>query len=392
MRSFVVLRILCLASASCTLDPGTVNDGGTDSSIDAATKDVVTDAPTPHPFTVGIQTDAPWPLLGGTSGRTGRSKATGPTTSHVRWKYDLGAPILHASPVIDNTGTIYVGATSGRFVALNPSGAVKWQVDVGAPIETTPVIARDGTIYLGTNDASVLALSPAGKTLRKAVGTGSIRGGLTIDGDGTVYFTQAAMGGGQWWTDGSLHFSIASGTAAIAAGRLCDGFCWTSSPADLSRVFLRPNLVVSILEDTGDGFGFDVSNVVAFHSGGSERWVSAPDSGAFWYQTSLSASANGAVTANSPENTLHFTPAGVLDWTYIATISAPLFHLTAPIVDAADVSYFGASDGQLIALDAGGKLVWSLSTNAAATSAFAMGADGALYIGLTDGFVWAIGP
>lgn len=402
MRSFVVVPfVVGLVSVSCTLDPTTVDDGGTDSSTDAfsdVSADVARDASSAHPFTVGIQADAPWPLLGGTSGRLGRSAATGPTTSHVRWKYDLGAPILYASPVIDHSGTIYIGATNGRFVALAPSGALQWEVDFPSAIEATAVIAKDGTIYIGANDATLTALSPSGKTLRKALANASIRGGMTIDGDGVVYFSQAAMGGGQWWPDDTLHQSV-GGSAAIVAGRLCAGYCWDSAPTRPATAFLiAPGVSALVLDDNAAGFGYGSLNVVAFWRDGSVRWASeAPDGNFISRPTAFGVSASGAVTTlvlNQPNIVLHFTPAGVLDWTYpvVSNVDYTFPNLTAPIVDATDTSYFGVHDGRVIALDAQGALVWSLATGSRASEAFAMGADGTLYFGLADGFVYAIGP
>ncbi len=389
-----IIRALCLGAASCTLDPTSVMDGRLDADIDGVA-DVGMDAPGPHPFTVGIQADAPWPLLGGTSGRLGRSKAIGPSTSHVRWKYNLGAPILYASPVIDNTGTIYIGATNGRFVALDPTGALKWKIDFATAIEATAVIAKDGTIFIGANDATLSAISPNGKVLRNATANGSIRGGMTIDGDGVVYFSQAAMGGGEWRPDGTLYYSAATGDAAIAAGILCGLYCWRSAPIDMKASFtLAPNLSVRALEEYGSGFGVGPGNVVAFQSDGSVRWATrGPDSGPIYVTTSMfGVSADGDVTVYA-DDMLHFTRGGVLDWNYpISADPYPRPVVTAPIVDAADTSYFGVNDGRILALDSHGAVSWSIDTRSRASEAFAMGADGTLYFGLGDGFIYAIGP
>lgn len=391
MRSLVGF-VVCLAA--CAADSASaINGGPSDASSDATS-----DGAAPRPVTVGIQTDAPWPLLGGTSGRLGRSKAIGPTTSHVRWKYDLAAPILYASPVIDKSGTIYIGATNGRFVALDANGLLKWKVELGAAIETTAVVAQDGTIYIGANDASLSAISPIGTTLRKVVANGSLRGGLTIDGDGTVYFSQAAFAGGQWRADESLHYSAAGGDSAIVAGRICDLYCWTSPPSLSAGALIAPNVYVSALEDNGDGFGMSFGNppqLVSFRSDGSLRWGAAGPNGIGYDTEMLGVGAKGDVSASQTDGVvMHFTSAGAYSWGYPIP-AAPTYlrpQLTAAILDGADISYFADVAGNVMAVDAQGTLVWSLATGSRGTSPCAMGADGTLYIGLVDGFVYAIGP
>lgn len=277
---------------------------------------------------------------------------------------------------------------------VGPDGFLKWKVELGAAIETTAVVAQDGTIYVGANDASLSAISPIGRTLRKVVASGSIRGGLTIDGDGTVYFTQLDWGGGQWWSDDSLHQSYVNGDSAIVPGHLCCfGNCWTSLPAaDLqSEARLSPRFTTTMLEDNGDGYGFNGQSVVAFRSDLSERWEAAPDSGAYNRGGMLSVSASGAVMSSAVDVLNHFTSVGAIDWSYPLPTTLPP-QVPPTIVDASGTSYLVDAVGDVIAIDANGAVVWSLWTGSVGTSACAMDADGTLYVGLLDGFVYAIGP
>jgi outer membrane protein assembly factor BamB len=59
----------------------------------------------------------------------------------------IGAPA--SSPVVAEDGTIYIGDTQGRLVAVNPDGGTNWMVTLpGGGILSTPAVAEDSNIYI----------------------------------------------------------------------------------------------------------------------------------------------------------------------------------------------------------------------------------------------------
>jgi outer membrane protein assembly factor BamB len=102
------------------------------------------------------------------------------------WK--AAVPIAGA-PALAADGTIYVpsqdvgkGKNGGNLFslyALNPQGAIKWRLPVGALIEHGPAIAPDGTVYLGASSDGAIGVKPHSGTLY-AIGEnngGLMRGG-----------------------------------------------------------------------------------------------------------------------------------------------------------------------------------------------------------------------
>jgi len=78
----------------------------------------------------------------------------------VKWQFQAGS-IINSSPAISEDGMIYVG--SGRYLyALNSSGSLEWQYETYGTIYYSPAIAPDNTIYVGSNDNYLYAINPDG--------------------------------------------------------------------------------------------------------------------------------------------------------------------------------------------------------------------------------------
>jgi outer membrane protein assembly factor BamB len=77
------------------------------------------------------------------------------------WSAPIGSVL--ASPALDAGGRAYVGTREGKFVALESTGEVAWQVDLGAGITSSAAIGADGTIYVGADDRKVRALHGAAR-------------------------------------------------------------------------------------------------------------------------------------------------------------------------------------------------------------------------------------
>ena len=106
----------------------------------------------------------------------------------VKWKYNAGHAILCA-PAIDEKGSIYFGtvAGNGRLYAMNPNGTVKWTYPTGGDLDSSPVIGDDGTIYVGSGSNSIHAIYPNG-TRKWVFNTDHVvLSSPAIGLDGTIY-------------------------------------------------------------------------------------------------------------------------------------------------------------------------------------------------------------
>ena len=132
----------------------------------------------------------PWPMFHRNARHTGRAWVVGPQTAALRWAAPVGA-IGGSSPAIARDGTIYVGSyglTSSGLLAVNPDGTVKWHYPVHAGIMTSsPAIAPDGTVYVGTNAGTVIALNPDGTLKWLFPFLFAVSSSPTIGPDGTIY-------------------------------------------------------------------------------------------------------------------------------------------------------------------------------------------------------------
>ena len=74
-----------------------------------------------------------------------------PNTLRPLWSIDL-EPIIHSSPVLDAQGNIYIGATNGRLLKIDPDGVPLCSSNhVNETIIASPSVGEDGDIYFITN-------------------------------------------------------------------------------------------------------------------------------------------------------------------------------------------------------------------------------------------------
>ncbi|MBN9166473.1 MAG: PQQ-like beta-propeller repeat protein [Myxococcales bacterium] len=117
--------------------------------------------------------------------------------------FALAVGPIASSPVIGGDGTIYVGTTSGKLVAVPKDGsAVKWSVTTSDTLGSSPALGQDGTIYVGSTDRKLYAISPDGATKWALELSSPIHGSPAVGGDGSVYVGTS---------DGKLHAVSAAG-------------------------------------------------------------------------------------------------------------------------------------------------------------------------------------
>ncbi|HYK95467.1 MAG TPA: PQQ-binding-like beta-propeller repeat protein [Candidatus Dormibacteraeota bacterium] len=145
----------------------------------------------------------------------------------IAWKISLGAPVLHGAAL--SGGVLYVGATGGRFFAIDAdTGHQRWNpVELGPGGVGTPAVAN-GAIYVGsgllTNTGAIHVLSVGDGTAQWSWETPDQRlvhpGAVTdrilyvVSDDGNVYAVDLATHVPRW--TGMTHGAL--GTLASLVG------------------------------------------------------------------------------------------------------------------------------------------------------------------------------
>ena len=179
----------------------------------------------------------------------GRFYAVDAETGKLKWKFETGgerrftAPGIHgaipstenmpdpfdvflSSPVI-SAGFVYFGSGDHNVYALDAqSGAVKWKFATGNVVHATPAVS-DGVVYIGSWDRSLYALDAATGSVKWKFQTGddtkiynqvgiassaAVAGGMVFFGcrDGHFYAVDAGTGTEKWNIDNKMGWTIAS--------------------------------------------------------------------------------------------------------------------------------------------------------------------------------------
>ncbi len=381
-------------------------------------------------------TQAQLPAFHGNPQHTGYSTAVGPNLAALKWKLNLGGAIL-SSPVLGPDGTIYLGSVLNDtkhpelFVtAVNPNGTIKWRFKTGyydTQVPSSPALGPDGKIYVGAQDGYFYALNPDGTLAWRFQGNGPIQQHPVVAQDGTVYVG----------IDGRLHAFTSTGVLK-----------WTTNLGDTA---LPGGPALSADENTIFASGYTsagpVSTAYAFNRDGSLKWrddsfygyypalcpptvmpdgrvlflsgglfAMDPANGAFyWYYYPSGSYYNsyGSVCADPAGNVVYafdrfvgkLRTDGTLAWQNEfmggwygnegeSTVGSPL-------VDRNGNVYLGLGKGKRSARDWGkvvraysatGQKKWDFALGEGTyTNSPALAADGTLYIGSMDGFLYALG-
>jgi len=157
-------------------------------------------------------------------GDDGNVYAVDAATGHLIWKRSTGGPVPATPAVVD--GTVYIGSYDGKFYALNAkTGAVKWKFATEGErrfeakglnswqpknqtfadpfdIYLSSPVAADGNVYFGSGDGNLYALNAASGELRWKFKTGDVVHSSPAIANGVVYF-------GSW---DSYFYAIDAGT------------------------------------------------------------------------------------------------------------------------------------------------------------------------------------
>jgi len=353
-----------------------------------------------------------WSTLQGDEGRTGYTESPAPDSNQTYWIFQTGGPIT-SSPVV-SAGMVFVASTDGYLYAVNvTTGAKMWDFLIGTDANS-PTVAH-GKVFITSKSGNVYAINMYtglevwSKSLGEEAGFGApliVGSRVFVNGNQTVFAFNEAVGVNLY----SEPIPHANGIAplaynesdynkgliyAVVLGGMQIGVNGFEAPDGMGRfwVTLVPTNIETVRSGAtiGDGKMFvavvdinGTSTIFKLNDFGMRTWEHQLDgateaSPAVAYNTVYIPTNNGAYALDT-EN-------GTVKW------SLPLdgeYSVSSPAVADGKV-YFGLDNGYVYALDAfTGDLVWSYKTEGAVQSSPAI-SDGLLFVGSNDGNLYAIG-
>ncbi|MDY6835093.1 MAG: PKD domain-containing protein [Chloroflexota bacterium] len=308
---------------------------------------------------------------------------------------------------------------TGRSYYSGPQNhSLYWSYDIGGAsdlpgIASSPAISADDTIYVGTADGSILALNPNG-TQKWAFDTGDyvstaewILSSPAIGQDGTIYFgSQEPQGNGEDLVpdqqDGTLWALDSNGNLKWKYDT--QGWILSSPAIDDDGI---------IYFGSGDGYIYALRPDVDLSQGERGKWTFNTQD---WILSSPAIGMDGTIYIGSQgESADIYDPASGHLWAIDPDNGSKIWDystvggvLSSPAVGDDGTIYFGTSDGKFYALNSSGTPKWNTpyNTSERIVSSPAIGLDGTVYFGSQeppgwredpdpnrqDGNLWAIHP
>ena len=340
---------------------------------------------------------------------TGLSPFPGPTLPFLRWKFQTGGPVY--SPPAVGHGRIYVGSSDGNLYALNLQGDLLWKFRTSSPVTTSPAIGSDGTIYLASSlgcgslycTGVLYALGPSGRmiwNLTVSSDQGPALSSPTIGPDGTIYTSQLGYHILAVHPDGTLKWEVpAFGEVPEPPTLASDGTVYVGvDDPDPSGVCghcimaINPDGTIKWTNgDTGiagpsptvgeDGTIYTPGRdgLFAFHPDGTVKWNITGE----FYSPSIGR--DGTIYVSGSGGLKAVSPDGTPKWKFHAG-NEDLFSIA---IGSNGILYFGAGNS-LDAVAPNGTLVWQFILQPHISDP-SIGSDGTIYVGSSDGNLYAIG-
>jgi outer membrane protein assembly factor BamB len=348
-----------------------------------------------------------WTTLQGDERRTGYTESPAPCSNQTYWKFQTGGPIM-SSPV-ESAGMVFVASTDGYLYAVNATNGAKiWDFWIGTDANSPTaanskvfITSASGTVYAINMYTGVEAWN---QSFGEAAGFGApliVGSRLFVNGNQTIFVFNEAVGVRLYNVtlfhangiapltyDNGLIVAVTLGETEIEVG----GF-----EANNGEIIFLLAMAASEIGTArngatiGDGKTFVVtvnpngsSTIFGLNEFGMRGWESQLDgvteaSPAFAYGT-VYIPTSSATYALDAEN-------GTVKW------SRPLdgeYSVSSPAV-ADGKLYFGLDNNYVYALDAlTGDIIWSYKTEGSVQSSPAI-SDGLLFVGSNDGNLYAIG-
>ena len=257
-----------------------------------------------------------------------------------KWVFAMQGSV-DSSPSIGTDGTIYIGdygdtgnTPFGNLYAINPDGSRKWVFKTGDYVKSSPSVATDGTVYLGCDDRNLYAINPDGSQKWVFATEGAVNSSPAISDEGTIYV-------GDY------------GTTRTAYDYVSYRYIYAINPDGSPKWITDKKSILSSPAIGADGALF--FNSYAINPDGTEKW---------------NESFRGVNHYSSFDPSPAINPEGII---YAGGVSKEQFRTT-----------YGFVLDSLYAINSDGSLEWEFETNNGINTSPAIGADGTIYVGVSD--------
>ena len=349
------------------------------------------------------------------SSASAQTKLTVAASGSFKWSFATGGSI-YSSPAIALDGSIYFGSDDGKLYALHPDGSEDWNYTTGDMVRSAPAIGADGSIYFGSDDNKLYALNPDGSENWNYPTGGVVRSSPALAADGGIYFGSAD---GKLYAlnpDGSEDWNYTSGNAIHSAPTISsEGIIYfgdssgivheLNSSGDVQRFFASAGAIYTsvALDPANDQLYFSNrnGNIYALSTSSAASWDSS-----LW---SFAANNLDSAPVVAEDGTIYigsFDDARLYALATDGSILSDKFYSSAGAINAtgtlgADARiYFSSGNSNLYALDISSatetrldweyNIGWSSVSDAPAAPAVAIASDGTVYVGSTDGKLYAL--
>jgi len=307
----------------------------------------------------------PWPMFQHDNAHRGGALSAGPDSmGPAAFKADIG-DITEGAPVVASDGTIYVGNHSGKLLAFDPAGALKWAYPTLGVIRGAPLIAPDGTVYVGSKDGGLYAVNPDG-TLK------------------WVYFTKNVISSSPTLSNDNATIYVGTYRKGVFAVGI-DGVLKWRAPLDMIISAPSPTVAPDGTIYIG-GYGAVHGGVMfALNVDGSVKWrITTPGP----IRSTVSLALGGTLYFGSRDGRFYaLNPDSTVRWTFDAGDEIRASSAVDPI---GGTIYFGSYDKNLYALNPDGTLKWSFATNGYIEASPIVDSRGIVYVKPHSGSLYAI--
>ncbi|WP_456478634.1 outer membrane protein assembly factor BamB family protein [Geoglobus ahangari] len=279
-----------------------------------------------------------------------------------KWSFPVygGASALfeRSAAAIASDGTIYIGSDNSinfrRLFALYPNGTEKWNFSAGEAVLSAPAIGDDGTVYFGSDDNKFYALYPNGTEKWSYATVNDFRSSPAVDSNGVVYVGSDDRYVYAFYPNGTLKWRFLTG----------DGV--RSSPA--------------IAGDTvyvGSRNGSYATLYAIYAANGSLKWSYTDVNDDCTIETTPAVGEDGTVYIGFPCSDMFraFYPNGTLKWE--KNLGSGVY--SSPVIDASGYIYVGAGDN-IYSLYPNGTVRWTKNLGIGnRVYELAIGSDGTIY-------------
>lgn len=362
--------------------------------------------------------DSPWPMFQGDIKHTGVSAYdTTNVSGGIIWYLNLGNDI-ESSPVIGQNDIIYIVTENGDFYSIFPNGTINWNFTSSGSSRSTPVIDSDGNVYFGSGE-TLYCLSSNGTKMWEFQADGYIgMSSPVIDDSGNIYFGSdngffysINPDGTQRWNF-TASYSIYSSPAIDDNGNLYFGTLeklytlypngtqkWNYSTGGIKRAVAidsQGNIIVTTEDSSYNGWLYNIFN------NGTLNWRRDINEQIGYSSPAIGTNGNIYIcySRGGRECIRAYTQDGNINWsTSLRPPSTGSMGInTSPTISSEGTIYFQVNSQTLFAVDKFGNEIWHFTSpykdnfGEAETSCPAIGSDGTIYLGNTDGYFFALGP